>query len=63
MSIPDFNCGQFDNEAVFMDARQRIIELVKPHISLKMLRELLILLEEHDTEAKRNILEFARKNP
>lgn len=44
-----------------MTAADRIIELVKPHVPIEVLRELFVLLDQADTESKRDILNYMHR--
>jgi len=46
-----------------MDRYNRIIEIIKDHVPSDILRKVAIELENFDTEAKREILAYARENP
>ncbi len=47
---------------VDIEIQFKIINLVKPHLSMEQLETLLLLLMELDTAARRDIVNYGRKN-
>ena len=43
-----------------LETNQKIIDLVKDHVSVEVLRDFMILLQQYEDEAKRNIIEYQR---
>lgn len=44
------------------EVQTEIVSLIKPHVNLSILREVLILMNEYDTAARSDIVSYARQN-